>query len=159
MGNVAISLGQSLPRLFTNSLIILVNIVVLLPLYRPPGKLDVMEVVPFPEEITQLFVDKFNLMIVAMFKGTFIIALVKGVAIGLVFWIAGGPYTIFLTILSMFLSLVPLIGISPWHGGGDHTAFNWADLAGYLRYRHVSTCDRKYRCCLTATTGAQRRLT
>ena len=71
-----------------------------------------MELVPFPEEITQLFLDKFNMMIVAMFKGTFIIAFVQGAAMGVVLWIAGVPYTMFLTILSMFLSLVPLVGIS-----------------------------------------------
>jgi predicted PurR-regulated permease PerM len=52
------------------------------------------------------------MMIVAMFKGTFIIAFVHRSIIGLVFWIAGVPYTMFLTILSMFLSLVPLVGIS-----------------------------------------------
>jgi predicted PurR-regulated permease PerM len=112
LGSVAVSLGQSLPRLFTNWLIILVVIVVLLPLYRRPGKQDIMELVPFPEEITQLFMDKFNMMIIAMFKGTFIIAFAQGAIMGVVFWIAGVPYTMFLTILSMFLSLVPLVGIS-----------------------------------------------
>jgi len=112
LGDVAISLGQSLPRLFTNGMIILVLIVVLLPLYRRPGKQDILELVPFPEEITQLFMDKFNMMLIAMFKGTFIIAFVQGAVMGLVLWIAGVPYTMFLTILSMFLSLVPLVGIS-----------------------------------------------
>jgi predicted PurR-regulated permease PerM len=112
LGQIAISLGQSLPRIFTNGLIILVIIVVVLPIYRRPGKQDVMEIIPFPEEITQLFLDKFNMMIVAMFKGTFIIAFVQGAVMGLVFWIAGVQYTMFLTIISMFLSLVPLVGIS-----------------------------------------------
>lgn len=112
VGNLVISLGQSLPRLFTNGLIILVIIVVLLPVYRRPGQQDILEIVPFPEEITQLFIDKFNMMITAMFKGTFIIAFVQGAVMGLVFWIAGVQYTMFLTIISMFLSLVPLVGIS-----------------------------------------------
>ncbi len=112
LGSIAISLGQSLPRLFTNGLIILVIIVVFLPMYRRPGKQDVMELVPFPDEITQLFMDKFNMMLIAMFKGTFIIAFVQGAVMGLVFWIAGVQYTMFLTIISMFLSLAPLIGIS-----------------------------------------------
>jgi predicted PurR-regulated permease PerM len=112
IGQILVSLGQSLPSIFTNGLIILVIIVVLLPLYNRPGKQDVMEIIPFPEEITQLFLDKFNMMIIAMFKGTFIIAFVQGAVMGLVFWIAGVPYTMFLTILSMFLSLVPLVGIS-----------------------------------------------
>jgi predicted PurR-regulated permease PerM len=112
LGQLVVNLGQSLPRLFTNGLIILVIIIVLLPIYRRPGKQDVMEIIPFPEEITQLFMDKFNMMIIAMFKGTFIIAFVSGAIMGLVFWIAGVQYTMFLTIISMFLSLVPLVGIS-----------------------------------------------
>jgi predicted PurR-regulated permease PerM len=78
LGSIAISLGQSLPRIFTNGLIILVIIVVLLPIYRRLGQQDVMELVPFPEEITQFFLGKFNMMIVAMFKGTYIIAFVSG---------------------------------------------------------------------------------
>jgi hypothetical protein len=45
-------------------------------------------------------------------KGTFVIALTQGLAMGLVFWLAGVPYGLFLTTISIFLSLVPLIGIS-----------------------------------------------
>ncbi len=35
---------------------------------------------------------------------------------GLVFWIAGVPFVMFLTLASMFLSLVPMIGVSLWRG-------------------------------------------
>ena len=52
------------------------------------------------------------MMITAMFKGTFVIAIAQGAAMGVVFWIVGVPYVMFLTIVSMFLSLVPFIGIS-----------------------------------------------
>jgi len=52
------------------------------------------------------------MMITAMFKDTFVIAIAQGAAMGLVFWVAGVPYVMFLTIVSMFLSLVPFIGIS-----------------------------------------------
>jgi predicted PurR-regulated permease PerM len=41
-----------------------------------------------------------------------VIALTQGLAMGFVFWLAGVPYVMLLTILSMFLSLVPLIGVS-----------------------------------------------
>lgn len=110
--DILIGLGQSLPRLFTNSLVVLVILYVSLPLYKSPGKQEILEIVPFPAEITQLFMDKIDLMIKAMFKGTFVIAITQGLAMGLVFWLAGVPFVMFLTILSMFLSLVPLIGIS-----------------------------------------------
>jgi len=110
--NILISLGQSLPRLFTNALVVLVILYVFLSRYKRPGKQDILEIVPFPTEITQLFLDKIDLMIKAMFKGTFVIALTQGLAMGLVLWLAGVPYVLFLTLASMFLSLIPLIGVS-----------------------------------------------
>jgi predicted PurR-regulated permease PerM len=110
--NILISLGQSLPRLFTNALVVLVILYVFLSHYKRPGKQDILEIVPFPTEITQLFLDKIDLMIKAMFKGTFVIALTQGLAMGLVLWLAGVPYVLFLTLASMFLSLIPLIGVS-----------------------------------------------
>ena len=109
---ILISLGQSLPRLFTNALVVLVILYVFLPRYKNPDKQEILEIVPFPAEITQLFFDKIDLMIKAMFKGTFLIAIAQGLAMGLVFALVGVPYVMFLTIISMLLALVPLIGIS-----------------------------------------------
>jgi predicted PurR-regulated permease PerM len=91
---------------------VLVILYVFLPRYKNPDKQEILEIVPFPAEITQLFFDKIDLMIKAMFKGTLLIAIVQGLAMGLVFGLVGVPYVMFLTIISMLLSLVPLIGIS-----------------------------------------------
>jgi len=74
LGQALVSLGQTLPQIFTNALIILVLMAVLLPRYRRPGEDTILELVPFPREITQLFLDKVDMMITAMFKGTFVIA-------------------------------------------------------------------------------------
>jgi len=112
LGAVLVSLGQSIPAFLTNGVILLVLLFVSLPKYKTPGKQDILDIVPFPPEITQLFMDKIDSMITAMFKGTFVIAIAQGAAMGLVLWIAGVPYVIFFTLISMFLSLVPLIGIS-----------------------------------------------
>ncbi len=90
----------------------LVILYVFLPIYKSPGKQEILEIIPFPPEITQLFMDKIDLMIKAMFKGTFVIAITQGLAMGFVLWLAGVPYVMFLTLASMFLSLVPLIGVS-----------------------------------------------
>ena len=109
---ILVSLGQSLPRLFTNALVVMVILYVFLPIYKSPGKQEILEIIPFPPEITQLFMDKIDLMIKAMFKGTFVIAITQGLAMGFVLWLAGVPYVMFLTLASMFLSLVPLIGVS-----------------------------------------------
>jgi len=109
---IVVSLGRSLPGIFMNGLVVLVIIFVLLPRYKRPGKQDILDIVPFPAEITQLFMDKIDIMIKAMFKGNFVIAIVTGLAMGLVLWIAGVPFVMFLTLASMFLSLVPMIGVS-----------------------------------------------
>jgi predicted PurR-regulated permease PerM len=109
---ILISLGLSLPRLFTNALVVAVILYVFLPKYKRPGKQEILDIVPFPKEITQLFLDKIDMMIKAMFKGTFVIAITQGLAMGVVFLLAGVPYVLFLTLLCMFLSLIPLIGVS-----------------------------------------------
>jgi predicted PurR-regulated permease PerM len=109
---IVVSLGRSLPGIFMNGLVVLVIVYVFLPRYKRPGKQDILDIVPFPAEITQLFMDKIDIMIKAMFKGTFVIAIVQGLAMGLVLWIAGVPFVMFLTLVSMFLSLVPMIGVS-----------------------------------------------
>jgi len=112
LGTVLVSLGQSIPGFLTNGVILLVLLFVSLPKYKAPGKQDILDIVPFPPEITQLFMDKIDIMVTAMFKGTFVIAIAQGTAMGIVLWIAGVPYVMFFTLLSMFLSLVPLVGIS-----------------------------------------------
>jgi len=109
---IVISLGRSLPGIFMNGLVVLVIVYVFLPRYKRPGKQDILDIVPFPPEITQLFMDKIDIMIKAMFKGNFVIAIVSGLAMGLVLFIAGVPFVMFLTLASMFLSLVPMIGVS-----------------------------------------------
>jgi predicted PurR-regulated permease PerM len=109
---IVVSLGRSLPGIFMNGLVVLVIVYVFLPRYKRPGKQDILDIVPFPPEITQLFMDKIDIMIKAMFKGNFVIAIVQGLVMGLVLWIAGVPFVMFLTLVSMFLSLVPMIGVS-----------------------------------------------
>lgn len=110
--NTIINLGQTIPEFFTNAVIVLVLLFVMLPLYKRPGRKAVIDIVPFPPEITQLFLDKGDMMITAMFKGTFVIAIVSGAAMGIVLWIAGVPYATLLAIVSAFLSLIPMVGIS-----------------------------------------------
>ena len=112
IAEIAINLGQSLPLVFTSVLIVLVIMAVMLPRYNRPGEEDILEIVPFPKEITKLFLEKIDLMITAMFKGIFVVAIIEGAAMGLVFFIAGVPYSVLLGMLSMFLALLPLIGIS-----------------------------------------------
>ena len=111
-GDLVVALGNSIPQFFANAMIVLVIMFVMLPRYRRPGKDELTELVPFPKSITQLFLDKIDLMLMAMFKGVFIIGFVQGAVMGLIFLIAGVPYVTFLTLLSMVLSLLPIVGIA-----------------------------------------------
>lgn len=111
-GHLVINLGSSLPMFFTTVIIVLVIVAVLLPRYKRPGKQDVVDLVPFPEEITHLYMEKIDAMITAMFKGTFVIAIVQGLAMGVVLWIAGVPYVSLLTFISIVVSIIPMAGIS-----------------------------------------------
>ena len=104
--------GRSIPGFFANGFIVLVLIYVLFPRFRGIGKNEIMEIVPYPPEITQFFLDKIDLMIKAIFKGTFVIAIVQCLAMSLILWEANVPYPMFLTLISMFLFRVKVIGIT-----------------------------------------------
>jgi predicted PurR-regulated permease PerM len=107
-----ISLGASIPAFITSALIVLVIMAVGLRRYQRPDNQDIAELMPFPPEITQLFLEKMDLMIKGMFVGTFVIAIVCGVAFGLTLWIAGVPYVLFFTVIGTFLGIIPMVGIS-----------------------------------------------
>lgn len=112
LGDLLASLGESFAGFVSSALVVLVIMYVLLPRYKRLGKDAIIDIVPFPSEITQLFLDKIDLMITAMFKGNFVIAIVQGLAMGTVLWIAGVPFVMLFTLISMVLSLVPFVGIS-----------------------------------------------
>jgi len=110
--DVLVSFAGWLIQFFTTAVIVLVLMMVLLPRFKTPEQDQMASVIPFPPDITNLYLDKIQLMIMAMFKGTFVIAFLSGLAMGIIFLIAGVPYVFLLTILSMFLALLPMIGIS-----------------------------------------------
>lgn len=63
---------------------------------------------PFDDDVDQVYLSRFKEMSHAMVKGQLIIAIVQGVVSGLLLWALGVPYTIFLTLLMIFLSIIPL---------------------------------------------------
>lgn len=107
-----VGLAGWLIQFFTTAVIVLVIMMVLLPRFKTPDQDQMASFIPFPPDITNLYLDKIQSMIMAMFKGTFVLAILQGAAMGVAFLIAGVPYIFPLTILSMFLALLPMIGIS-----------------------------------------------
>ncbi len=112
LADVLVGLAGWLVQFFISAVIVLVIMMVLLPRFKTPEQDQMAAFIPFPPDITNLYLDKIQLMIMAMFKGTFLLAILAGLAMGLVLLIAGVPYVFILTILSMFLALLPMIGIS-----------------------------------------------
>jgi predicted PurR-regulated permease PerM len=51
-------------------------------------------------------------MVKSLVMGVFLIAILQGLAMGLFFWIAGLPWVFLLTLLSILLALIPMVGIS-----------------------------------------------
>ncbi|WKZ30496.1 MAG: AI-2E family transporter [Candidatus Dojkabacteria bacterium] len=63
---------------------------------------------PFNDELDDLYFKRITATTNAMVKGSFTIALIQGAFGGIVLWLLGVPYVFFLTILMIFLSIVPL---------------------------------------------------
>lgn len=112
LGAALVQVGGWLVQFFVGVVIVLVIMMVLLPRFETPQQDQMAVLIPFPPDITNLYLEKIQLMIVAMFKGTFVLAILQGLAMGVVLFIAGVPYVFFLTVASMVLALLPMIGIS-----------------------------------------------
>ena len=112
LADILVGLAGWLVQFFTYAVIVLVIMMVMLSRFQTPGQDQMAGLIPFPPDITELYLDKIKLMIMAMFKGTFLLAILEGAAMGVVLLIAGVPYVFLLTVLSMFLALLPMIGIS-----------------------------------------------
>jgi predicted PurR-regulated permease PerM len=112
LSEIIVAIGVAIPSFLVNGVIVLAIMMVLLPIYRQPNRGTVASIIPFPDSITNLYLDKVQAMMRSMFLGTFIIAFAQGAAMGLVLWIAGVPNSVFLALVSMVLSLLPVIGVS-----------------------------------------------
>ena len=111
LADFAVSLGSSLPNLIVQGVIFIVLVASLLPVY------DVLipqleEISPLGPEISELYTRKSTAMVKSLVLGVFLIAIIQGAAMGIFFWIAGLPYVFLLTLLSMLLAMIPMVGIS-----------------------------------------------
>jgi predicted PurR-regulated permease PerM len=111
LADMAVSLASSIPNLIVQGVIFIVLVASLLPVY------DVLipqleEISPLGPEISELYTLKITAMVKSLVMGVFLIAIIQGAAMGVFFWIAGLPYVFLLTLLSMLLAMIPMVGIS-----------------------------------------------
>lgn len=105
---------SKLTAIGTSSLSILTKIIVFIILLF--GFLDshdkllqyIKKLSPLDDRLDTLYLKRIFAMTRAMFKGIFIIALLQGIAAGLLFLIAGIPYIPFFTLIMIFFSIIPI---------------------------------------------------
>jgi len=111
LADFAVSLASSIPNLIAQGVIFIVLVASLLPVYDVLiPKLE--EISPLGPEISELYTLKITAMVKSLVLGVFLIAIIQGAAMGVFFWIAGLPYVFLLTLLSMLLAMIPMVGIS-----------------------------------------------
>ena len=111
LANFALSLGASIPNLIIQGIIFIIVVATLLPVYDTlTPKLEAIS--PLGTELSVLYNRKITAMVKSVVLGVFLIAIIQGAAMGIFFWIAGLPYIFLLSLLSMLLALIPMVGIS-----------------------------------------------
>ena len=111
LADLALSLGASLPSLLIQGLLFVIVVAALLPQYQRLVEMF-QRLSPLGYDVSELYSRKLTAMVSSLIKGVFLIAVAQGAAMGIFFWLAGLPYALLLTILSMLLALIPMVGIS-----------------------------------------------
>lgn len=109
--NLAVSLGTSIPNMLVNLLLFFGFLVTLLPSFDRIIE-GIKDLLPLESPIIETYVSKVTLMIKSMFLGIFVLSIIQGLAMGVVFILAGVPSAGLWTMLSIALSIIPLVGIS-----------------------------------------------
>jgi predicted PurR-regulated permease PerM len=107
----AASFLSSLPKLIVEFIIFFVVVMTLLPVFDKLVK-GYEEISPLGREISALYYTKTTAMITSLFKGIFLIAALQGILMGIFYWLAGIDALFFFIVVTMFLAMLPVVGIS-----------------------------------------------
>jgi predicted PurR-regulated permease PerM len=106
-----LNIATSFPRLLINGFLFFGFLVTLLPAFD--SLLDrERPLIPLEDPIVEAYATRINLMTRSMFLGIFVLSFLQGIAMGIFYALAGIPYAAFWTVLSIALSVLPLVGIS-----------------------------------------------
>ena len=149
-----LDLASALPELIVNLVIFIAITASMLPVFDDLIELS-KRVSPIGYELGELYKRKITALVRSLVTGVFLIAIIQGLMMGVVYWLAGMDYIFLLVIISMFLAIIPMVGIS-WlviaiavlsFIGGDTTqaiivligfygVVNWVDIL--LRPKFIS---------------------
>jgi predicted PurR-regulated permease PerM len=107
----AISIGSSLPGLLAQGIIFIVIVASLLPHYDRLVEQS-QRISPLGYEVSALYNRKITAMVKSLVMGVFLIAIIQGAVMGFFYWLAGMNFIFLLTVLSMVLAMLPMVGIS-----------------------------------------------
>ncbi|MBN1218667.1 MAG: AI-2E family transporter [Anaerolineae bacterium] len=107
VANQAISLGGASVEWITDVIIFLTIVGTLFPTYEKAAQL-IKDLSPLPDELDQIYLSRFVAMTKAMFKGIIVIAVIQGVIAGVFMAVAGTWYVFFLTLLAIFVAVLPM---------------------------------------------------
>ncbi|HQU73272.1 MAG: AI-2E family transporter [Calditrichaeota bacterium] len=102
----ALQLGSSGAELMIKMVIFIAILAVMFSRYGRFLQL-VKDLSPLDDDLDQHYIDRITVMTKSMVLGVFIIAIVQGLMTGILFWITGVKYVAFLTLISIFLSILP----------------------------------------------------
>ncbi|MFN2187505.1 MAG: AI-2E family transporter [Candidatus Promineifilaceae bacterium] len=105
------TIGASLTNLVIGGIIFLVVVATMLPTLDRLGE-QVKQLSPLDVNITQTYLSKSREMVFSVVKGVFLIVILQGLLMGFFYWLAGIPFTVFWTLLSMAFGILPVVGIS-----------------------------------------------
>jgi predicted PurR-regulated permease PerM len=103
-------LGSSVAAFVVQGLLFVVLVAALLPAYDILLE-KTLRISPLGYDIARLYSVKITAMIVSLVLGVFVIALLEGLVMGVFYWLAGLPFVFGLTLLSIALSLLPVVGV------------------------------------------------
>jgi len=104
-------LASSILQIFVDAIIFVIIFVTLMPEFDSTVTM-VEDISPLGKEISRLYYTKTSAMISSMFRGIFIIAILQGLIMGFFYWLAGMNLWFLFMVISMFLAVIPIVGIS-----------------------------------------------
>jgi predicted PurR-regulated permease PerM len=103
----AVSLGSASVEWITHAIIFLAIVGTLFPTYDNAFQM-LKDLSPLPDELDQMYINRFVAMTKAMFKGILVIAVIQGIVAGLLMAATGTWYVFLLTLLAIFVAVLPM---------------------------------------------------
>lgn len=105
------NLASSIPAFLAQLIIFIAVVASLLPVYDNMIELS-QRVSPIGYELGELYNRKITAMVKSLATGVFLIAIIQGSVMGVFYWLAGMNYVFILTMFSIMLAIIPMVGIS-----------------------------------------------